>query len=528
MSSTTETTPTPFFHAPRRDTPLALRIAITCVMVGMFMQMLDSTIANVALPYMQGSLQASHDQITWVLTSYIIASAIMTGPIGWLASRFGRREIFLVSLIGFTATSAMCGLAQNLDQIVIFRLAQGAFGAALSPLSQAIILDRYPIEQRGKIMAVWSAVIMLGPILGPTLGGFLTDNYSWRWVFYVNVPIGILCALGVFFFLFEDKLKAPPEFDWYGFAFLSIALGALQLMLDRGTDKGWFDSTEILAETVIAGLSFYLFLVHQWTTKHPFLNPDLLKDRQYVSGLLLTFFVGLLLLATSALLPPYLQNLGGYSVLDTGLLLAPRGVGTMISMVIIGRLVMRSDPRYYMGIGSLVLLWTMWEMAGWTPAVSFWTLASITFIQGVAMGFIFVPMNMYTYSTLAQSYRTEGSSILNLVRNVGSAIGVSLTTTVLTNQTQVNYNQLGENATPFNRALSQNAPSLMLGPQLPFGAQNLHGIILEQSTIIAYTDTFLFMFYASLPVLLVILTLRKVNLLTAGQPGQQQHMEAME
>ena len=189
------TTATAFFHAPRRDTPLALKIAITCVMVGMFMQMLDSTIANVALPYMQGSLQASHDQITWVLTSYIIASAILTGPVGWMAARFGRREIFLVSLTGFTATSAMCGLAQNLDQMVIFRLAQGAFGAALSPLSQAIILDRYPIEQRGKIMAVWSAVIMLGPILGPTLGGFLTDNYSWRWVFYVNVPIGILCSL---------------------------------------------------------------------------------------------------------------------------------------------------------------------------------------------------------------------------------------------------------------------------------------------------------------------------------------------
>ncbi|HEY2034219.1 MAG TPA: DHA2 family efflux MFS transporter permease subunit [Rhizomicrobium sp.] len=527
--STAETTPSSFLHAPRRDTPLALRIAITCVMVGMFMQMLDSTIANVALPYMQGSLQASRDQITWVLTSYIIASAIMTGPIGWLAARFGRREIFLVSLIGFTATSAMCGLAQTLDQMIFFRLAQGAFGAALSPLSQAIILDRYPIERRGQIMAVWSAVIMLGPILGPTLGGFLTDNYSWRWVFYVNVPIGIPCSIGVFFFLFEEKLKKPPDFDWYGFAFLGLALGALQLLLDRGTDKDWFSSTEIVSECVIAGLAFYLFIVHQLTTKHPFVNPDLLKDRNYVSGLFLTFFVGLLLLATSALLPPFLQNLGGYSVLDTGLLLAPRGVGTMVSMVLVGRVVLRTDPRWLMGVGSLVLLWSMWEMSSWTPAISATTLAATTFIQGVAMGFIFVPMNMYTYSSLAQTYRTDGSSMLNLVRNVGSAVGVSLTTTVLSSSTQVNYNQLAEHASPFNRALAQNAPSLMLGPQLPFGAENLSGIILQQSMIISYANTFLFMFYASLPVLAVILTLKKTNLLTAGQsappPSQMEVVE---
>ncbi|HUB84589.1 MAG TPA: DHA2 family efflux MFS transporter permease subunit [Rhizomicrobium sp.] len=524
--STTTTTPSSLL--PQRDSPLALRIAITCVMIGMFMQMLDSTIANVALPYMQGSLQASRDQITWVLTSYVIASAIMTGPIGWLAARFGRREIFLVSLIGFTATSAMCGLAQTLDQMILFRLAQGAFGAALSPLSQAIILDRYPLARRGQIMAVWSAVIMLGPILGPTLGGFLTDNYTWRWVFYVNVPIGILCALGVYFFLFEERLQKPPEFDWYGFAFLSLALGALQLFLDRGTDQDWFQSTEIISEAAIAATAFYLFIVHQFTKKHPFVNPDLLKDRNYVSGMILTFFVGLLLLATSALLPPFLQNLGGYSVLDTGLMLAPRGVGTMVSMVFVGRMVMRTDPRWLMGIGSLVLLWSMKEMSSWTPDISSGTLAMTTFIQGVAMGFIFVPSNMYTYSTLAQRYRTEGSSMLNLGRNVGSAIGVSLTTTVLSNSTQTVYSQLAENSSPFNRAFGMNAASLMLGPQTPFGAENLHRLILQQASIVAYSNTFLFMFYASLPVLAIILTLKKTNLLTAAPGASPSRMEAVE
>ena len=497
-------------------------------MVGMFMQMLDSTIANVALPYMQGSLQASRDQITWVLTSYVIAAAIMTGPIGWLAARFGRREIFLVSLIGFTATSAMCGLAQTLDEMILFRLMQGAFGAALSPLSQSIILDRYPVERRGQIMAIWSTIIMLGPILGPTLGGFLTDNYSWRWVFYVNVPIGILCSIGVFFFLFEERHPTPPRFDWQGFIYLSLALGALQLFLDRGTSKDWFDSTEIVAETVIAGLAFYLFLVHQWTAKHPFINPDLMKDRYYVSGVVLTFFVGILMLATSALLPPYLQNLGGHTVMQTGILLAPRGVGTMISMIIVGRLVMRTDPRYLMGTGALILLWSMWEMATWTPDVSSATLAMTTFIQGVAMGLIFVPSNMYTYASLSARYRTEGSAVLNLSRNVGSAIGVSITTMVLASSTQVTYASLSVHATPFNRAFAQNAPSMMLNPQMPFGAQNLSGMIMQQSTIVAYTDTFLFMFYISLPILFVILTLRKANLLTAGRAAQQQEMEAVE
>jgi DHA2 family multidrug resistance protein len=523
--TTTTTTQSPPFKSPDKGSPLALRIAVTSVMVGMFMQALDSTIANVALPYMQGSLQASHDQITWVLTSYIVASAIMTGPIGWLASRFGRREIFLTSLIGFTVISAMCGLAQNLDQMVVFRLMQGAFGAALSPLSQSIILDRYSLERRGPIMAIWSAVVMMGPILGPTLGGFLTDNYSWRWVFYVNVPIGILCALGVYFFLEEPRHSTPPRFDWMGFAFLSISLGAMQLFLDRGSDKDWFDSPEIVVEALVCGVCFYLFLVHQFTTKNPFINKHMLKDRNYTSGLILTFFVGLLLLATSALLPPYLQNLGGHTVMQTGMLMAPRGVGSMLSMVVVGRIVTKFDARRLMLLGALILLWSMWEMASWTPQISAMTLSITTFIQGIAMGLIFVPSNLYTYATLPQSDRTDGSSILNLVRNVGSAVGVSMTTSVLSAQSQSMYASLSANATPFNRVFGTNAPSLMLNPQMPNGALALHQQIMMQSSITAYSDTFLFMFYASLPVLFVILTLRKTDLLQ-GPPGQ--HVEAME
>jgi MFS transporter, DHA2 family, multidrug resistance protein len=495
-----------------------------CVMLGMFMQMLDTTIANVALPYMQGSLQASRDQITWVLTSYIVASAIMTGPVGWLAARFGRRELFLLSLAGFTITSMMCGVAQTLDQMILFRLLQGAFGAALSPLSQAIILDRYPLERRGQIMAVWSMVIMLGPILGPTVGGFLTDHYSWRWVFYVNVPIGIFSITGIILFLREARHEAPPRFDWSGFAFLSLGLAALQLMLDRGTDKDWFDSQEIVVEALLAGIGFYLFAVHLWTTDNSFLNPKLLRDRNYRSGLILTFFVGVLLLATSALLPPFLQNLGGYSVLDTGLLLAPRGVGTMITMLFVGRIVMKVDPRGLMALGAMILLWSMWEMSTWTPDIDSRILAFTVFVQGAGMGLIFVPSNIYTFASLPQHFRTEGASILNLVRNVGSAIGVSVTTMVLSMASQTNYSQLAAHASPFNRALAANAPNMLLNPQIPFGVMGLNALVVQQSAITAYADVFLFLFYVSLPVLVVILTLRKTQLLSSA-PVQNEAIE---
>jgi DHA2 family multidrug resistance protein len=500
-----------------RDDPVALRIAIVCVMLGMFMQMLDSTIANVALPYMQGSLQASRDQITWVLTSYIIASAIMTAPVGWLAARFGRKELFLVSLIGFTLASMACGAAQSIEQMVLFRLLQGAFGATLSPLSQAIILDRYPLEKRASIMAIWSMVIMLGPILGPTLGGYLTDNLSWRWVFYVNVPIGIVSVLGIITFLREDRLERPATFDWFGFAALSAGIGGLQLMLDRGQSQAWFSSTEVVLEGIVALLGFYLFVVHLMTSKNSFVPPELLKDRNYRASLILTFFVGMVLLATSALLPPYLQTLGGYTVMETGLLMAPRGLGTMVTMLIVGRLAMRLDPRRIMLVGAMTLAWSMLEMSSWTPQIDAATQSWTSFIQGMGMGMIFVPSNLYGFSTLPQHLRTDGASAMNLLRNVGSAAGVSLTTTLLGAATQITYAQTSGHASPFNRALGVNANAMMLNPQMPFGLQALHGMIMRNAMITAYADTFLFMFWCSLPVLLIVLMLHKVVLMPAPQ-----------
>jgi DHA2 family multidrug resistance protein len=506
------------------ENKIELWIVLVSSMAGVLMQALDSTIANVALPYMQGSLSASRDQITWVLTSYIVAAAIFTAPVGWIASRFGKRNFFLVSLTGFTVTSMMCGAAQSLDQMILFRLMQGCFGAALSPLSQAVMLDLYPPQKRGNIMAIWGMGVMLGPILGPTLGGYLTDAYNWRWVFYVNVPFGIAAVAGIWLFFKDSPRDSSLRFDWFGFGALALGLGALQLMLDRGTGKGWFGSAEIILECLIAGVGIYLFVVHMLTAKTPFIPPKIFNDRNFLSALFLMFVVGAILLASSALLPPYLQNLAGYSVFDTGMLMAPRGFGTMFAMMFAGRLAMRIDPRFLMTCGIALLLWSMWDMSGWTPQIDSTTLIIVTFLQGVGMGFVFVPLNLTAFATLAPHYRTDGSALMNLTRNIGSAIGVSVTTTVLATSVQVMHSQLSGYASGFNRALGINAPGLMMNPQMPFGLANLNGMIEMRAEVIAYSNDFLFMTYVSLPAFLIIWLMKKPNF-SAQQPAQVEVME---
>ncbi|HEY4941782.1 MAG TPA: DHA2 family efflux MFS transporter permease subunit [Rhizomicrobium sp.] len=486
-----------------------LWIVLVSSMAGVLMQALDSTIANVALPYMQGSLSASRDQITWVLTSYIVAAAIMTAPVGWIASRFGKRNFFLVSLIGFTVTSMMCGAAQSLEQMILFRLLQGCFGAALSPLSQAVMLDLYPPAKRGNIMAIWGMGVMLGPILGPTLGGYLTDAYDWRWVFYVNVPFGIAAVTGIWLFFKDSPSDSSLRFDWFGFGALAVGLGAMQLMLDRGTGQGWFGSAEIVLECLIAGVGIYLFIVHMMTAKTPFIPPAIFNDRNFLSALFLMFVVGAILLASSALLPPFLQNLAHYSVFDTGMLMAPRGFGTMFAMMFAGRMALKFDPRILMTLGIGLLIWSMWDMSGWTPQIDETRLIVVTFLQGIGMGFVFVPMNLTAFATLAPYFRTDGSALSNLVRNIGSAIGVSVTTTVMGASVQIMHSQLSHFASPFNRALGVNAPSMMMNPQIPFGLANLNGMIEMRAETIAFSNDFLFMTYVSLPAFLIIWMMKK-------------------
>jgi len=487
-------------------------------MAGVLMQALDTTIANVALPYMQGSLSASRDQITWVLTSYIIAAAIMTAPVGWLAARFGKKNLFITSIAGFTIASMLCGAAQNLEQMVLFRIIQGVFGAALGPLSQTVMLDMYPPAKRGNVMAIWGMGVMLGPILGPTLGGVLTDAYGWRWVFYINVPFGLAACAALWIFFKDTAKDRSLKFDWFGFGALSVGLAALQLLLDRGTTKDWFDSPEIVIEAIVAGIGLYLFIVHMVTAKKPFIPIVLFKDRNFVGGLVLMFVMGLVLLASSALLSPYLQSLSGRTVTQTGFLMVPRGLGTMFAMMFAGRLTMKMDPRLLMTVGAVFLAWSMWEMMYWTPDIGVSTLFSVTFVQGLGMGLMFVPMNMVAFATLSPQLRTDGAGLINLTRNIGSAIGVSVTTTILANSIQTIHAQLAPNASLFNRALGVNGPSMMMNPQIPFGLANLNSLIEYRAQVQAYSNDFLFMFLVSLSVFVVIWLMKRPSFAAGAAP----------
>src|SRR6185295_17289059 len=470
-----------------------------CAMIATLMQALDNTIANVALPYMQGTLSATPDQITWVLTSYVIAAAIMTAPVGWLTARFGRKNFFVTCLVGFTVASILCGLAESLTQIVIFRLLQGMFGAALVPLSQSTMLNIYSAEERGTAMAVWGMGVMIGPILGPTLGGYLTDAYSWRWVFYINVPFGILATAGLWLFLKDNATDNRLRFDWTGFAVLSLALGALQLFLDRGEQKDWLGSTEIVIYLVLFGLGVYLFAVHMWLAEKPFLTRVMFRDRNFTTGLFLMFGVGVILLSSAAVLAPYLQNLSGYSVAMTGVLMAPRCLGTMIAMFVAGKLSQRYDPRAILVFGTVFLAFSLWQQTGWTPDVSIWSITVTGVIQGFGLGFLFVPLNVVAFSTLPIQLRTEATAIMSLVRNIGMAVGVSLSSVLLVQSTQVVHAQIAEHITPFNRMLQTGGAYLYWNLATHNGIAAINGEVTRQAMIIAYANDFKFMLLISLP-----------------------------
>jgi DHA2 family multidrug resistance protein len=485
-------------------------ILTVCVMLATIMQALDTTIANVALPYMQGSLSATQDQINWVLTSYIVAAAIMTPVTGFLAGRFGRKKLFLASVAGFTFASVLCGIAGSLSQMVLFRLLQGIFGAPLVPMSQSVLLDSYPREKHGSAMAMWGVGVMVGPILGPTLGGWLTESYDWRWVFYINLPVGILTFLGFSAFLSESR-TSKLNFDWFGFVTLSLAIGALQMMLDRGEQLDWFSSTEVLFETTLAGLAFYLFLVHTFTSPRPFIDPRLFKDRNFSVGLMFIFLVGIILLATLALLTPYLQHLMGYPVITAGLLLAPRGVGTMVAMIIVGRVINRVDPRALVMLGLTLTAYVLWEMTGWTPDVSQRTVVTTGIIQGLGLGFMFVPLSTITFATIIPELRTQGTALFSLMRNIGSSIGISFVIFLLSHNTQVMHADLTGHITPYNEALRQPGAAEIWNLATAGGRAALNAEITRQATIIAYADDFKLMMIVALGAIPFIFLLRRAR-----------------
>ncbi|MBI1217630.1 MAG: DHA2 family efflux MFS transporter permease subunit [Rhodobacteraceae bacterium] len=476
------------------------------IMAATIMQVLDTTIANVALPSMTGDLGASQDTITWVLTSYIVAAAIMTPVTGWLSDTYGRKEVFVACIVGFVAASMLCGLAWSITAMVGFRLLQGVFGAAIVPLSQTILLDINPPEKFGQAMALWGAGIMVGPIIGPTLGGWLTENYNWRYVFFINLPIGIIAALGSAAFL-PETVRRVRNFDFFGFAMLSLGVGALQLLLDRGAGNDWFNSVETWVELGLMITGFWVFVVHILTSKQPFIDPHIFTDRNFVTGTLFGFVIGLVLFSALALLPPMLSVVFGYPETTTGLVMGPRGIGTMISMLTVGRLVQKVDARYLVIVGLLLTSASFYTMSGFTPQMDSMPVIVSGIVQGLGMGLVFVPLSTVAFSTIAARFRGDATSLFTLVRNIGSSIGISVVSVVLTRNVQVNHAEMSVALNPYNPVLQGFSPAAAAGN--PLLLKELDGLVNLQALMVSYVDDFKMMMIVTLCAIPLAVMLRK-------------------
>jgi MFS transporter, DHA2 family, multidrug resistance protein len=461
-----------------------------CAMTATIMQALDTTIANVALPYMQGTLSASQDQINWVLTSYIVAAAIMTAPVGWIANRFGRKRIFIVCSAGFTIASVMCGLAQDINQMVLFRLLQGVFGAALVPLSQAVMLDSYTLQERAKAMSIWGMGVMMGPIMGPSLGAWLTETYSWHWVFFVNLPFGFITVLGLIVFMDETKKDLNLRFDWFGFTALAVAIGSLQLALDRGEQLGWLESGEIVTEFIVSGIGFYYFFAHSFTTQNPFIQFSLFKDRNFITGCIFMAVMGLVLYSTMALASPYLQNVIGYPIITAGVLLASRGCGTFVAMMLVGRMMRYIEARTLIVSGLLLTATSLFYMTGWTDQTGEPEIITISIIQGFGFGLVFVPLSTVAFLTLPGYLRTDGTSMLTLMRNVASSIGISIVIAQLTEGSRRVHAVLVEHVNPFNHAMQMPDVASMINMGTDQGRAMADKMVNAQAQIIAFAQDY--------------------------------------
>lgn len=477
----------PHDHFP---VPPGHRLPIMIAVMGaMIMQVLDTTIANVALPHMQASLAATQDTVTWILTSYVLASAVTLPLTGWLVDRLGVRKILLFSIISFTMASAMCGAAQNLGQMVGFRVLQGLAGAFLAPIAQTVMLDISTPEERPRMMTIFTQGVMIGPILGPMIGGYLTENLDWRWVFYVNVPIGIACALALMVFLPATPTRKRP-FDFLGWTLVTLAVVSLQLMLDRGTGEDWFESGEIVIYLVVSISAFWMALIHISTARHPLFSRALFADRNFSTSLILTAFFGVIMMSTMALLPPLLQGIFGYPVIDSGVLLAPRGIGMLLSMALFGKYIVRSDPRLMLTIGLAMSGGSLLMMAGWAPDMPTWPIVAAGVLQGLGLSFSMVPLNLVAFATLPGPLRTDGSGMVNLVRNLGSSIGIAVCTVLLGRNIQINHAEIGAHLT--RSAIPFNVDQISA-----FGDANetvlrvLDGMVNKQATMIAYLNDFL-------------------------------------
>ncbi|HXF79443.1 MAG TPA: DHA2 family efflux MFS transporter permease subunit [Usitatibacter sp.] len=509
---------------PAHELPTgAERLMITlAVMSATLIQVLDTTIVNVALPHMAGELGATTEQISWVLTSYLVSSAIVMPLTGYFADTLGRKRFLLISITGFVCASALCGISQNLFEIVMFRLLQGVFGAALVPLSQAIMTEAYPPEDRGKAMAIWGLGVMVGPVLGPTLGGWLTDVSSWRWTFYINVPVGALSLFLASQYVGESK-RRERRMDWVGLALVGSGIAGLQYMLDRGTTQDWFAATDIRisAAASVVGLAGFVW----WSLRrgeHALFDLRIFKDRNFTMACVVMMAMGLGLFGGLVLQPILLEGLLQYPIVTTGLVMAPRGVATAIAMIVVGRLVGKIDARLLVGSGMLVSAAGSWAMTHYSLDIGTFWIIWPAFLQGLGLGLIFVPLSTIAYTTLDRRKLAEAAGIYSLVRTIGAAVGISVVTTLLARESQVVWNELGAHITRFNPAVRDYLSSLHLPPNDPHAMAVIAAQIGQQAEMAAILDVF------KLTAWVFILMLPIVFLLRRGQGKAPAGAAAME
>ena len=489
------------------------------VMLASLIQILDTTIANVAIPHMQSSLGATSDEISWVLTSYIVAVAVAMPITGWLADRIGSRRLFLISVVGFVLSSMLCGMAQNVTQMVLFRALQGATGAFIAPLSQAAMIDTNKPSRQSQMMAVWGMGIMAGPILGPILGGYLTENWNWRAVFYVNVPLGII-SLAILAATLPSRELVRRKFDGLGFALVALALTSLQLLLDRGNHIDWFHSIEAWIYMIVLLSAAWIAVIHFATAREPLFNRHLFTNSNYVFAVVFSLVMGVMMFATMALLPPMLQRLFGYGVIDTGETMMPRGVGTLLTMQFSGYILRKGfDPRILIAAGFGIAAFSLWEMASWSLQTDYSHIAISGFVQGLGMGLVFIPLNASAFATLPPMLRTDGSSLLNLSRSLGSSVGISIVTSLLARNLQVSHSDLAAHVTASFTSVIDFSSVDRFQSMGEAALRLVDAEVNRQAAMIAYIDDFWLMTWLTLAAAPLVVFMKKADLRRQAPPS---------
>ena len=494
------------------------------VMAATVMQVLDTTIVNVALPHMQGQLSATPDQISWVLTSYMVSSGIFMPLTGYFTHRFGQKKFLFASITGFVVASVLCGLSTNLSEIVSFRLLQGISGAALVPLSQSIMVATFPQHERGKAMAIWGIGVMVGPILGPTLGGWLTEFMSWRWTFFINLPVGILSGLLVLRYI-PDTPRSERNMDWLGLTLMALGVAGLQYVLDRGAQDDWFNSPAIQFASYLSMVGFVGFALHTRSHKgHALFSPEIFTDRNFVTASCLMAFLGLGLFGSMLLQPLMLEGLMDYPTLTTGLTLAPRGIASMLSMMLVGRLINRIDPRWLIIAGILIFTLGSYQTTQYSLVMGIWKVIVPMIMQGMGLGMVFIPLSTLAFSTLPPRFSAEAAGMYSLLRTIGSGIGVSVVATVLTSHAQIAWHNLGGQLQPFNPALGPYLNQLGMDLATPQAAVVLVKELARQAQMIGFLDAYIFVtfaFAAMTPLVFIMKNTHRTAPSAAGVPAAE-------